>query len=86
MTLVGERTGILLEGTNWFKCASSFLEKTCAKYSQEARLALQLNPLFFCGQITAEELHQSARSPCPRHGAQSTVSQISFTLWLKSSG
>jgi hypothetical protein len=30
---VGERKAILLEGTNWFRCASDFTEKMCAKDS-----------------------------------------------------
>ena len=35
-----QRKVIPLEGTNWFKCVSSFIKKTCAKYSQEDCLVL----------------------------------------------
>lgn len=42
---VGQRKVIPLEGTNWFKCMSSFIKKTCAKYSQEDCLVLASDSL-----------------------------------------
>lgn len=78
--------GILLEGTNWFKYASSFIHRENRCKVQSRRLPSSVVFLtLHRGLTVAEELYQSAGFP-HHPGAQSTVSQISFTLWLKSSG
>lgn len=66
---VGEKKGIALESTNWFKCASSFTKKTCAKCSQGHCLLLSYSLLFTADWIIL----------WPRNSSDSRFSHVPFS-------
>lgn len=79
LTVCRRKEGFPVEGTNVWVC-KQLREKTCAKCSPEDRPAPR-HPSLLPGTEPA-----AAGFPAPPRGAQSTLSQISFTLWLNSSG
>lgn len=85
----GERKVILLEGTTWFKCASSFIKKTWGKYSQEDCLVLTWDSLLsasqtanYCWGTVLPMCISTSSAVCSVHSVTDLLHFLVKVFWL----